>query len=315
MNRDRLTRWLYPIIGFSLLSFSLYILSREVDRYNLKDVLHSLSLVGDRQLVLAVVFTIFDYLIISTYDLIAFLQFNYDLKNKRILFTTFLAYAISNTTGFNLLIGGGIRYRFYSHYDVPTKTIAKITALSNLSFWLGVLTLSGVTFIANPLQLPTTLNLNIINLRYLGIVALILVAIYLYFCWSRKRIKIRRKVFLFPKLATSLAQITIFSLDWAFSAAVLYCLIPNYSNKSYFNFFSLYLIAMAVSIVSSIPGGIGVFETIIIFLLPKSLAVPAILSSLLIYRAVRFLLPLGTALICIGVFELRRKFYCNNRAK
>ncbi|MBE9045114.1 UPF0104 family protein [Pleurocapsales cyanobacterium LEGE 10410] len=311
MNRDRLTRWLYPTLGFSLLVFSLYILNRELGRYNLRDILDSLSLIGDRQLFLAAGFTIFDYLTISTYDLIAFLQFNYYLKIKRILFTTFLTYAISNTTGFTLLIGGGIRYRFYTLWGVPPKTIAKITALGNLTFWLGLFTLCGVTFIVKPLQLPKTLNLNILNLRYLGIIALILVAIYLYFSWSRKSIRIWKKVFLFPQIATSLSQIVIFSFDWALSAAVLYCLLPDYPNKSYFNFFGLYLIAMALSILSSIPGGIGVFETIIVFLLPKSLTVPAVLSSLVIYRAVRFLLPLGIALILIGMFEIKRKLKNN----
>lgn len=211
------------------------------------------------------------------------------------------------------MIGGGIRYRFYSLWGVPTRIIAKITALGNLAFWLGLFTLGGIMFVANPPQLPHPLYLKISAIRYLGIVALILVGIYLYFGWRRKRLKIKGRVVIFPKPTTSLAQIVVFSLDWALAAAILYYLIPTYPSKSYLQFFGIYLVGMTASIMSNIPGGIGVFETIIIFLLPKSIVTPNILGSLLAYRAIRFLLPLGIALILIICFEIRRKLKGNSK--
>ncbi|WP_319418796.1 lysylphosphatidylglycerol synthase domain-containing protein [Pleurocapsa sp. FMAR1] len=306
MNRDRLTRWLYPVLGSLLLVFCLYILNRELGRYSLDDILDSLSRISDRQLYAAIAFTILNCLVISSYDLIAFLHLQYYLSIKRILFTTFITYAISNTTGFTLLIGGGIRYRFYSIWGVPAKSIAKIIALGNLSFWLGLLTLSGLTFVLNPLQLPKSISFDISLIRYLGIVCLILIGIYLFLCKRRKRLRIGKNIISFPKLTISLSQIAIFSLDWASATAVLYCLIPDYVGKSYLSFFSIYLFSMAISILSNIPGGIGIFETIIVFLLPK-IPTTTILGSLLAYRAIRFLLPLLTAIILFCCFELKRK--------
>ena len=308
MNRDRLTRWLYPALGFCLLAFSLCVLNRELARYNLQDIIHSLSLISDRQLISALGFTILSCLVISSYDLIAFRWLQYSLNIKRILFTTFITYAVSNTTGFTLLIGGGIRYRFYSAWGVPAQYIARIIALGNITFWLGLLTLTGITFLINPLQLPNPLNLDLIVIRCVGIIDLSLTGIYLACCYQRKKIRIRHKVFCFPRLKISLAQIIIFSLDWALAAAVLYSLLPDYPDKSYLNLFNIYLLAMAASIMSNIPGGLGVFETVIIFLLPKTLAVPDILGSLLVYRAIRFLLPLSLALFFISCFEIKRRF-------
>ena len=313
MKSDRLTRWIYPLVGCLLLVFSLYILQKELGRYNFEDILHSLTLISDRQLYFALGFAFLGYLVISSYDLIAFHHLNHYLDKKKILFVTFLTYAVSNTTGFTLLIGGGIRYRFYSLWGVPTRIIAKITALGNLAFWLGLFTLGGIMFVANPPQLPHPLYLKISAIRYLGIVALILVGMYLYFGWRRKRLKIKGRVVIFPKSTTSLAQIVVFSLDWALAAAILYCLIPAYPSKSYLQFFGIYLVGMTASIMSNIPGGIGVFETIIIFLLPKSIVTPNILGSLLAYRAIRFLLPLGIALILIICFEIRRKLKGNSK--
>lgn len=308
MNRDRWFRWLYPLLGCCLLAFSLFMLNRELARYKPQDILNGLALISDRQLIGAFGFTLLSCLIISSYDLIAFSCFRYCLNLKRILFTTFITYAVSNTTGFTLLIGGGIRYRFYSLWGIPAKGIAKIIALGNLTFWLGLLTLTGITFLFNPLELPHSFQLKLIIIRCLGIIPLTVVGVYLYFCSRRKRLKINNKIVSFPKLIISLSQITIFALDWALAAAVLYCLIPYYPDQSYLNFFNIYLIAMAASIMSNIPGGLGVFETVIIFLLPDSIPTPDLLGSLLVYRSIRFLLPLAIALLFICCFELKRRF-------
>ena len=311
MNRDRPTRWIYPTVGILLLFFSIWILQKELGRYSLDDILASLAKISDRQRALALCFALISYLVISSYDLIAFHQLNHYLDKKRILFTTFITYAVSNTTGFTLLIGGGIRYRFYSRWGVPTRIIAKIIALGNITFWLGVFSLGGITFLVNPLQLPSTLPIQTMAMQYIGITALIMVGTYLYLCWQRKSVKIKGKMIRFPKATTSLAQIAVFALDWALAAAVLYCLIPDYPDKSYLQFFSIYLIGMSASIMSNIPGGIGVFETAIIFLLPESIFKPDILSSLLVYRSMRFLIPLGLALILICCFELRQRWRGN----
>lgn len=308
MKRDRWTRLIYPTVGVLLLFFSCYILQKELGRYSLEDIMGGIALISDRQLVSALGFAVIGYLVISTYDLIAFHQLNHYLDRKRILFTTFITYAVSNTTGFTLLIGGGIRYRFYSLWGVPTRIIAKITALGNLTFWLGLSTLTGITFLVNPLQLPQSLPIQTMAMQYLGIIALILVGIYLYFCWRRKCLKIKDRIFRFPRPAISLSQIAVFSLDWALAAAVLYCLTPSYPHKSYLQFFSIYLLGMTASIMSNIPGGIGVFETVIIFLMPQSIFAPDILSSLLVYRSIRFLIPLAIALILICCFELRQRW-------
>ena len=313
MNRDRLARWLYPVAGFLLLVFSLHVLQQELDRYDSQDILQSLSSIGDRQLFAAFGLVFFDYLVISSYDLIAFRNFNYCLATPKILFTTFITYAVSNTTGFTLLIGGAIRYRFYSLWHVPGKKIAEITAFGTLTFWLGLLTLTGITFALDPLKLPVFLNVGALASRYLGVAALILVVIYLYCCWRIERLKIKHKILRFPKPITSLIQIAIFASDWAIAAAVLYCLIPDYLGKSYFQFFNVYLLSMATSIISSVPGGIGVFETIIILLLPQDIFTPDILSALLVYRAIRFLLPLAVAAIAVCCFELNRRFGASDR--
>jgi glycosyltransferase 2 family protein len=281
MNRDRWTRWIYPIVGLLLLTFSLYILQKELGHYRLDDLIGGLTLISDRQLTCAFCFAFTGYFVISTYDLVAFRQLNHYLSRKRILFTTFITYAVSNT---------------------------KITALGNLTFWLGLLTLNGITFLLNPLQLPKAIKIQTMVMQCLGIAALFVVGTYLYFCWRKKSLKVKGNILRFPQPITPLTQIAVFSLDWALAAAVLYCLIPSYPHQSYLQFFSIFQLGMAASIMSNIPGGIGVFETVIIFLLPESMFAPDVLSSLLVYRSIRFLFPLAIALILVCCFEFRQRW-------
>jgi Uncharacterized conserved protein len=58
---------------------------------------------------------------------------------------------------------------------------------------------------------------------------------------------------------------------------------------------------------SQIPGGLGVFETVTIFLLSPMLSASEILSSLLVYRGMYYILPLLIAAILLGAQEVLQK--------
>ncbi len=54
------------------------------------------------------------------------------------------------------------------------------------------------------------------------------------------------------------------------------------------------------------PGGIGVFETVIILAIPQVPA-SALLGSMLVYRAVYYLVPLAVAALLFGAKELEAR--------
>lgn len=307
MNRDRLVGLLFSLLGFLLLAFCLWILNRELSKYNLNDILNSFLTISDHQISLAVVLTCLGYLGISTYDLIAFRHFNICLDAKKIFFTTFLTYAISNVTGFTLLIGGGIRYHFYSRWGVSPRNIAKITAFGNLSFWLGLITISSIVCLVNSLPISHFAKLDLILVKLFGLILITIIGIYLYCCRKQKSIKVKGIKYYFPSWVTSLCQILVFSLDWALAAAVLYVLLPTNSNLSYGSFYSIFLLAMTASIISHIPSGLGIFETIILLLIPQTIYSLDAVGSFLAYRTIKQLLPLGLAISLAGIFEVYQK--------
>jgi phosphatidylglycerol lysyltransferase len=69
----------------------------------------------------------------------------------------------------------------------------------------------------------------------------------------------------------------------------------------------LYAIALFAGLISQVPGGLGVFETVFILAVPSSAPPHVMMASLLMYRAVYYLAPLASATFAFGVYELRHR--------
>lgn len=308
MNEKLINR-LLPFFGLGILIVCLWALNKELKHYQITEVIRSLKAISWYRLGLAIVFTTLGYLAFASYDLIAFRYLKYSLSTGKILFVGFLSHAISNIVGFATFSGGAIRYRFYSYWGVPARTIALIIAFENLCFWLGLFAVGGVTFLIEPLTLPSLLKLPFVSVHPIGFIFLLIVITYLILCAVRKQpFFIKGQSFAIPTLTSSLAQITVSFLDWAFAAAALYILLPPQTPLSYPGFFGIYLLAMIVSIISHVPGGLGVFETVTLLLLPTSVNSSAVLGSLLAFRAVYDILPFIVAMGLLGGYEIKRRW-------
>jgi len=81
---------------------------------------------------------------------------------------------------------------------------------------------------------------------------------------------------------------------------------------NYLIFFGSYLLAQVVGVISNVPGGLGVFETVLILLVSPPLTSDQLLGALLVYRAIYYFLPL---LVGIGLLALYETKKLKNHAK
>ncbi|MEH1999539.1 MAG: lysylphosphatidylglycerol synthase domain-containing protein [Nostoc sp.] len=296
------------LFGLSLLVLSLWAIANELHEYNYRDILNSLVAIPKSRLSWAIWLTAFGYLVMIGYDILGFSYINRSLSWNKIALTSFISSAFSNTIGFALLTGSAIRYRFYSSWGVSKLAIAQVIAFANFTFWLGMFAVAGCLFIINPLKIPTQLHLPFATVRPIGVIFLLLVAIYLLgSIFIKQPLVIRGQEFRFPSLKISLAQIAISSFDWILAAAVLYVVLPTNISLSYLDFLGIYLLAMFAGVVSNVPGGLGVFETIILLILSSKVSAAAVLGSMLVYRGVYYYLPLLLAAGLLGLYEIRFK--------
>ena len=307
MKHSRSIELIFPIFGVFLLALAVWALSNELRHYHPSEIRTSLEDISRSRLWEALLLTPLGYGVITAYDLLAFRYVRVALNYSQVIFIAFVSYAISNTLGFALLTGGALRYRFFSRWGVTKSATTQIIAFGNLSFWLGLFAVGGVTFILEPLALPRLVHLPFLSARPIGAVFLVLVAFYLLICWRTRSLTIRNQRLFLPSVRLSLAQIGVSALDWAIAAAVLYVLLPNPMPLSYPAFFGIYLLGITAAIISHVPGGLGVFETVILFLLPEAVSPPDAVGSLLAYRAVYFLLPFIVAVLLLGFYELYQR--------
>lgn len=294
------------LFGLLLLVLSVWAIANELRQYNYLDILNSLAAIPKSRLSWAIWLTALGYLVMIGYDILGFSYINRSLSWNKIALTNFISSAFSNTIGFALLTGSAIRYRFYASWGVSAVAIAQVIAFANFTFWLGMFAVAGFLFLVNPLKIPTQLHLPFATVRPIGVIFLLLVAIYLLGSILIKQpLIIRGQEFRFPSFKLSLAQIAISSFDWILAAAVLYAVLPTNISLSYLDFLGIYLLAMFAGVVSNVPGGLGVFETIILLILSSKVSGAAILGSLLAYRGVYYFLPLLVAAGLLGLYEIR----------
>ncbi|MEH2087002.1 lysylphosphatidylglycerol synthase domain-containing protein [Nostoc sp.] len=295
------------LFGLLLLLLSLWAIANELRQYNYRDILNSLAAIPKSRVSWAIWLTALGYLVMIGYDILGFNYINRSLSWNKIAFTNFISSAFSNTIGFALLTGSAIRYRFYSTWGVSAVAIAQVIAFANFTFWLGMFAVAGFLFLINPLKIPTQLHLPFATVRPIGVIFLLLVAVYLLgSIFIKQPLIIRGHEFRFPSLKISLAQIAISSFDWILAAAVLYVLLPSNISLSYLDFLGIYLLAMFAGVVSNVPGGLGVFETIILLILSSKVSAAAVLGSMLAYRGVYYYLPLLLAAGLLGIYEIKK---------
>jgi uncharacterized membrane protein YbhN (UPF0104 family) len=101
-------------------------------------------------------------------------------------------------------------------------------------------------------------------------------------------------------------QIAVSGIDWLLVASVLYVLMPQNDVFNFPSFLGVFVLAYFLGIISNVPGGLGVFEAVILKSLHGSVPPEAVLSSLLVYRGVYHLLPLMIGGVIFLVNELKR---------
>jgi phosphatidylglycerol lysyltransferase len=294
-----------PLLGLLLFLAALWVLHHALSGYHYRDLAAGARAVPATHLLFALLLTCMNYLVLTGYDALAFRYIRRTLEYGRIAFASFIGYAFSNNIGLSMLAGSSVRYRLYTSWGLSILEVTKMVAFYTLSLWLGLLFVGGLAFVIEPVALPALMKLPFVSARPLGVI--FLAAVCGYIGWSavrKKPVMILNREIELPSTLLSLTQIALSSLDWLLAGCVLYVLLPEVPGLSFPAFMGIYLLAQVAGLVSQVPGGLGVFETIFILLLPPGLTSPEAVGALLLYRGIYYLLPLLIAAIMLGTFEL-----------
>ena len=303
-------KWRYLGIAVSLLilAMALVALHKLLAEVHLGDVLAQFRRTPLQSVLLSLACTACGYFALTGYDFLALNHLDKRMPYGRTALASFTSYTFSHNIGLSLVTGGSIRYRIYSVAGLSATEIAALTVICTLTFGLGVSLLLGVSLVAEPSVLSVTDLLPSSFNRLFGLA--ILVAITGYLAWIFFRdgpLSVKGWSFSLPGPGMTLAQFALGSLDIGLAAGALYLVLPDGIHLSFAGFVGVYVVAMTIGIVSHSPGGLGVFEAVMLLALPDT-DQGALLGSLLVYRCIYYLLPLAAAAILLSwhEFHLRR---------
>lgn len=307
MKRPILIRLLTPLVALGLFAGALWILHHALGEFHYHDILRQLHSFRPWQIASALGLTGLSYVLMTGYDWLAVRYVQHPLAASKIIFTSFISYAFSNNIGLSLLAAGSIRYRLYSAWGLSTEEIARVLSFTVATFWLGVCASGGVTFLVEPLRLPPVLHLPFHSIHPLGWGLLAMVIGYLVAVHFRSQpFTIRGWQLSLPRPRFAWAQLLVGMVDWLLAGSVLYVLLPTSAHISLPHLLGIFLLAQVVALISHVPGGLGVFESLVVISLPK-VPLDALAGSLMLYRVIYYLLPLACASLMLGGLEFARQ--------
>lgn len=220
--------------------------------------------------------------------------------------TSFTAYAVGHNVGISTLSGGAIRLRDYTRMGLSGAQVAGVVTLCIFALGLGSNLLIEYALFFHTEEAARVLHISPATARLAGVAAMACLLGYLWIT-ARKRgaaFRLGGSTIPAPPLGFSMRQIAVALADLCCSAAAFYCLLPL-EGLGYPAFLGFYALAMVAGMLSNVPGGLGVFESVLLLTVPE--AAPAQLAgAALAFRAVYFLLPFVLALALMGLRELLR---------
>lgn len=280
----------------ALAFFALHALTREI---RMRDVRAAFHAIAGWQIGCALTLTALSYFTLTFYDYLALRIIDRPLPWRVAALGSFTSYTLSHNLGLALLTGGSARYRVYSAEGLDGPDVARVIAIASATFWMGVLTITGVALLAHPSALHlSTLAIGPDVTRIVGGAIILAAAGLIALCaYGPGHIRLWGWRLPLPSARQAMLQIIIASIDLTAASSALFLLIPGADPALLPTFILGYALAIIVALVAHVPGGIGVFEAVVIATVPVDR--PALFAALVAYRLIYYVLPLvlGLALL------------------
>jgi uncharacterized membrane protein YbhN (UPF0104 family) len=295
-----------PLFGLTLVAIAIIVLAEKLSVLNWSEVRMQFLRLSWLRLGTALLLTGIYYTLITGYDVLAFRVIRHSLPYRRIALASFSGFAFSHNVGLTTLSSGSVRYRIYSSFGLTAKEIAKIVAFATLSFWIGLLAATSAVFLLIPMRPHHLLHLPFATVRPIGWIALVCLLAYV---WIVTRGLHGRKIFSLElphlRLKYVFFQILVGAGDLLLGCLTVYILLPHSQVMGFPRFFEIFLLAYVAGLFSQVPGGIGVFEGVLILLLPKVSSPATIVGALVVFRGIFYIIPLLISIVLLATHEVR----------
>ena len=293
-----------PLVGIAAFSVAVYLIYRALRRYNLADIIDSVSRIGVENMVLGVCFTAGSYLTLTWFDALGVRYVKRTVPYRKVALASFVALSLGHTIGFAALSSGAIRYRFYSSWGLKGREVAKIMLFCGTTVALGLVTLAGFICTFRPGLAAEVIGLAEPVAFAIGVSCLVLTGGYLATAaLVEKPLTFRGWSIEMPSLRLALGQVAAGTLNYIFVSAVLHQMLSALFDIPFVAVASIYVLAIVAALISHVPGGLGVLEAVVLTLVEEA----SVIGALVAFRVVYYLMPLVLGSLLFAAYELARR--------
>jgi phosphatidylglycerol lysyltransferase len=202
-----------------------------------------------------------------------------------------------------MLSGGALRYRMYAPAGFSATEVGAAVLLANMPYALAFGLLLDIALVFAADMLAPMFRVEARWLFLLGCIGLCKDVGYVLMILLRKRpVKLGGWSVNLPSPAMTALQIVVGLADIFLISSVLYLLLPESIGVGYLAFLGAYLASVLVGVLSHVPAGLGVLESMLLLLLPD---VPPeqLLAAVLMYRVIYEIVPVLGSLTLWSAFE------------
>lgn len=291
--------------GLFFFVFAAYMLYNQLSKYSWDDIKTALLSIPDRNLVYACVASFFGYVALSSYDYLALRYIGRKISAWKWIFAGFIGFSISNNAGHAIVSGGSIRYRLYTRWRFHASEIVRMVTFSGFTYLFGCFFLIIIGYFLTPDHAFGEGSVSKMTTLITTIVAA--VGLLLYF-WAtlfyKKPIIIKDVEFDIPSFKMALAQVFLGGADILLASLVLYFSLIPFIDIPFDVFIGVFIIAQVLGVFSQVPGGLGVFEGLFLFIIPGGEGNAAnLFGALIAYRIIYYLLPLVVSGVVLMTYE------------
>ncbi len=291
-----------------------YMLYVQLSKYSWEEIKDALFSIPSRNLLWACLASFLGYVALSSYDYLALRYIKRKLAAWKWIFAGVIGFSVSNNAGHAIVSGGTIRYRLYTRWRFHGAEIVKMVTFSGFTYLVACFFLIIMGYILTPnhafgegsVSKMTTLSVTVISI----------IGLLLYFGASlfyKKPFVIKGIEFEMPSFKMALAQVFIGAADILMASLVLYFSLIPFVDISFDTFMGVFIIAQVLGVFSQVPGGLGVFEGLFMYIIPGEHNQATLFGALIAYRIIYYLLPLVFSAIILISYESYLKFVKKQR--
>jgi uncharacterized membrane protein YbhN (UPF0104 family) len=303
-RRHRLKTALGVFASAAIAGLALYVLYRTFQRISVADVIANIRAVPRERLMLAAACAAGAFTALAAYEIAVVRYVKHCIGRAKPVITALIAFPLGHALGQTLLSGSALRYRMYSPAGFTAMEVGAAVLLCGLPYLLAFGLLFDLALVFAADSLAPLFRIPSQWLFALGCIGLVKDVAYLAFVRLRKApIRLGGWEVNLPTMRMTVLQIVVGLIDICLVASILYLLLPASAGIAFLPFVAVYLASIVIGVMSHVPAGLGVLESMLLLLLPQ---VPPeeLLAAVLLYRVIYEVVPLVLAMLLWGAYEL-----------